>query len=282
MPTRALRITTKTMLKPNSKKIISTDLDGTLLNQDHQVSNFTKQVLTTAHQKGHTLIIATGRHHLDAMPILLDIKIPFYLITSNGARIHNPEKELIYQFNLDDAMARSVLTADIDDEITSVLFKEEVWMTNKVNEKLNSFQKEMNYPPLIVDFSQVTDLSGIKILFTHSDNQKLEYLKQNLQLHFSDQFDFAFSLPICLELLHKQVDKSIAIEKILQIEKSNWNQTIAFGDGFNDEKMLLLAAKGLIMNNAPDNLKHKLSHLQIIQNNHEDGVAHYIEQNILS
>jgi hypothetical protein len=46
--------------------------------------------------------------------------------------------------------------------------------------------------------------------------------------------------------------------------------------------MLLLAAKGLIMNNAPDNLKHKLSHLQIIQNNHEDGVAHYIKQNILS
>jgi len=269
------------MLKPNSKKIISTDLDGTLLNQDHQVSNFTKQVLTTAHQKGHTLIIATGRHHLDAMPILSDIKIPFYLITSNGARIHNPEKELIYQFNLDDAMARSVLTADIDDEITSVLFKEEVWMTNKNNEKLNSFQKEMNYPPQIVDFSQVDDLSGIKILFTHSDNQKLEQLRQNLQLHFSDQFDFAFSLPICLELLHKEVDKSKAIALILELENTNWQQTIAFGDGFNDEKMLLAASKGLLMNNAPIHFKQKLNHLQIINSNNQDGVAHYLNEFIL-
>jgi Cof subfamily protein (haloacid dehalogenase superfamily) len=270
------------MEQPNANKIIITDLDGTLLNQDHQVSAYTNQILTSMHQQGHKLIVATGRHHLDAFPILSTLQIPFYLVTSNGARIHNQRNELIYQFNLNDATASTILNHPIDPEITAVLFKEEVWMTNKVNEKLNSFQKEMNYPPQIVDFSQVTDLSGIKILFTHSDNQKLEYLKQNLQLHFSDQFDFAFSLPICLELLHKQVDKSIAIEKILQIEKTNWNQTIAFGDGFNDEKMLLLAAKGLIMNNAPDNLKHKLSHLQIIQNNHEDGVAHYIEQNILS
>lgn len=268
------------MLESNKKVIIS-DLDGTLLNNDHQVSHFTKQVLKQIHDQGNTLVIATGRHHLDAMPILSSIGIPFYLATSNGARIHNPHQELIYQFNLEDATARAILTKPMDAEITAVLFKESVWMTNQVNEKLNSFQKEMNYPPQIVDFKQQSDLSGIKIFFTHSDNQKLEALKHDLHLHFSDEFDFAFSLPICLELLHKQVDKRIAIERILQIENKNWTHTLAFGDGFNDEKMLLAANKGLIMNNAPSHFKSKLNHLEVIQKNEEDGVAHYLNEFIL-
>ncbi len=269
------------MEQPNTNKIIITDLDGTLLNPDHQVSAYTNQILTSMHQQGHKLIVATGRHHLDAFPILSTLQIPFYLVTSNGARIHNQRNELIYQYNLNDATARTILNHHIDPEITAVLFKEEVWMTNKNNEKLNSFQKEMNYPPQIVDFSQVDDLSGIKIFFTHSDNQKLEQLRQNLQLHFSDQFDFAFSLPICLELLHKEVDKSKAIALILELENTNWQQTIAFGDGFNDEKMLLAAAKGLLMNNAPIHFKQKLNHLQIINSNNQDGVAHYLNEFIL-
>jgi len=265
-----------------NKKVIISDLDGTLLNHDHQVSDYTRKVLQQVHEQGNTLVIATGRHHLDALPILSDIGIPFYLVTSNGARIHNPKKELVYQFNLEHKTAHAILTKQRDTEITAVLFKETVWMTNQFNEKLNSFQKEMNYPPQIVDFEQESDLSGIKIFFTHSDNQKLETLRNELNAQFSDQFDFAFSLPICLELLHKQVDKSTAIEKILQFENQKWEHTIAFGDGFNDEKMLLSASKGLIMNNAPDNFKAKLHHLQVIQKNDEDGVANFLIQNVIS
>lgn len=263
------------------KKVIISDLDGTLLNPDHQVSSFTKDILKQVYQDGNTIIIATGRHHLDAMPILKTLDFPFYLVTSNGARIHNPNQELVYQFNLDDATSRAILTKKINPEITAVLFKEEVWFTNKVNEKLNSFQKEMHYLPQIVNFEKEQDLSGIKIFFMHTDNHVLQELKQDLQLHFSDQFEFAFSLPICLELLHKQIDKSKAIDKILQIENKNWQQTIAFGDGFNDEKMLLSANKALIMNNAPIDFKQKLNHLEVIQSNNQDGVAHYLNQNIL-
>jgi hydroxymethylpyrimidine pyrophosphatase-like HAD family hydrolase len=78
------------------------------------------------------------------------------------------------------------------------------------------------------------------------------------------------------------VDKSAAIEKILQFENQKWEHTIAFGDGFNDEKMLLSASKGLIMNNAPDNFKAKLHHLEVIQKNDEDGVANFLIQNVIS
>jgi hypothetical protein len=43
----------------------------------------------------------------------------------------------------------------MDSEITTVLFKENVWQTNKHSEQLNSFQTELNYLPELVDFNTI-------------------------------------------------------------------------------------------------------------------------------
>ena len=81
-------------------KVIISDLDGTLLNNHHQFSEYTKTVFQQLHKENYLLIIATGRHHLDAMPIVETLGCPVYLVTSNGARIHSPSKELLFSFYL--------------------------------------------------------------------------------------------------------------------------------------------------------------------------------------
>ncbi len=262
-------------------KVIITDLDGTLLNTDHKVSTYTKTVFKTLHDQNYLIIVATGRHHLDAFSITDDLDFPVYLVTSNGARIHSPAKELLYSFNIQSEAIRSILDIEIDPEITTVLFKENVWQTDKHNDKLNSFQTEMRYPPEIVNFDTLEDVSGIKLFFTHESHEKLAMLKDQILVAHSDRFNLAFSLPICLEIIDQSVDKSLAIAKILEKEGFSFQEAICFGDGFNDESMLLCAQKSLIMGNAPDGLKHKLSHLEVIESNHDDGVAKYIKDNIL-
>lgn len=226
--------------------------------------------------------MATGRHHLDAMPIVEELGCPVYLVTSNGARIHSPEKELLFSFDIKSDYIKSVLNLDIDAEFTTVLFKEKVWQSNKVNEKLNSFQTEMHYPNEIVDFGAIEDLSAIKLFFTHNDHQKLVELKDRILVDHSDNFHFAFSLPFCLEFMDKSVDKSIAILKILEKENFTFEETIAFGDGFNDEKMLISSGIALIMENAVESLKSKLPHLEVINSNDNDGVAKYLTKILLS
>jgi Cof subfamily protein (haloacid dehalogenase superfamily) len=269
------------MPEKNKFKVVISDLDGTLLNNDHKISPYTKKVFQELHRQNFTLIVATGRHHLDALPIIETIGVPIYLVTSNGARIHSPEKELLYSFDISSEIIRSVLSLDIDSEITTVLFKEHVWLTNKHNEKLNSFQTEMNYVPEIVDFNTVEDLTAIKLLFVDENHHKLVALKDEILTNHSDHFNYAFSLPICLEIMDKSVDKSFAISKILERENRTFEEAICFGDGFNDEKMLVASAKGLIMANAVDSFKDKLSHLEIIAMNDEDGVAKYLSKEII-
>lgn len=263
-------------------KVIITDLDGTLLNTKHQISNYTKTVFQQLNKENFLIIVATGRHHLDALPIVETLGCPVYLVTSNGARIHSPTKELIFSFDIKSDAIKSILDLDIDPDFTTVLFKEKVWQSNKENIKLNSFQTVMNYPNEIVDFKLIEDLSAIKLFFTHNSHQKLVELKDEIMEDHSDDFHYAFSLPFCLEFMDKSVDKSVAVLKILEMENFTYQESISFGDGFNDEKMLLATAKSLIMENAVESLKNKLSHLEVISTNDNDGVAKYLAQKILN
>ena len=269
------------MIKENIKVIIS-DLDGTLLNSDHRISDYTKQVFRELYNQNYLIIVATGRHHLDAMPIIETLGFPIYLVTSNGARIHAPNKELIFATNMESEAVKSVLEMDIPAEYTTVLFKENVWQTNKHNDKLLEFQTELNYVPELVNYKEVTDFDVIKIFFTHESHGKLIELREMILDKHPDTFSHAFSLPHCLEFMDKSVDKSVAIARILEIERFEFHQAISFGDGYNDEGMLKATSKGLLMGNAPDSLKNKLAHLEVISKNNEDGVANYLADKILN
>lgn len=275
-------MTEKTREVKDKIKVVISDLDGTLLNKEHKISEYTKTVFKELHDQNYLIIVATGRHHLDAMPIADGLGFPVYLVTSNGARIHSPQKELLFSFDIDSRSIKSVLDLEIDSEITTVLFKENVWQTNKHNEKLNSFQTELNYLPELVDFNTVEDLSAIKMFFTHDRHSKLMELRDQILQKYPDLFSHAFSLPLCLEFMDKSVDKSVAIAKILEIENFNFGQSISFGDGYNDEKMLNSAAKGLLMGNAPESLKNKLFNLEVIAMNYQDAVANYLSEKLLS
>ncbi|MBP6041312.1 MAG: Cof-type HAD-IIB family hydrolase [Flavobacterium sp.] len=263
------------MIRENCKVIIS-DLDGTLLNQHHVISDYTRSVFQELHQQNYLIVVATGRHHLDAIPLVERLGVPLYLVTSNGARIHSPDKELLYAVNMDPDAVKSILSLDIDPDITTVLFKEEFWQTNLHNEKLNSFSKEVTYHRQLVNFEELEDFEAIKIFFTHENEEKLIAVRNLILEHHPETFNHAFSLPICLEFMDKNVDKSHAIAKILEKENLDFSHTISFGDGFNDEMMLVTSGKGLIMGNAPAALKNKLPDMEVIATNHEDGVANYL------
>ena len=252
------------MILKEKIKVVITDLDGTLLNSDHKISAYTKAIFQELHQQNYLLIVATGRHHLDAHSIVAGLNCPVYLVTSNGARIHSPNHELLYSIDMESDLVKGIFDLDIDSEITSVLFKENKWQTNHNNDKLNSFSEES------------------KLFFTHHDHQKLVDLKDQILENYSDMFSFAFSLPFCLEFMDKSVDKSVAIAKILEMENFIFEESISFGDGFNDEKMLKSTGKALIMGNAPQSLMDTLPHLETILSNDNDGVAKYLSEQFLN
>ncbi|PXY38805.1 haloacid dehalogenase [Flavobacterium cheongpyeongense] len=269
------------MAKLKNIKVVVSDLDGTLLNPQHQISDYTKSIFQELHNQGYLIVVATGRHHLDAMAIIETLEVPVYLVSSNGARIHSPEKEQLFSFNLDSDVVKAALNVEIDPEITVVLFKENVWQTNKMSEKLNAFQAKLRYHPELVDYKTLEDFDAIKIFFSCDNHEKLVQLKDAVLEKSSEHLHHAFSLPTCLEFMDKSIDKAVAIERVLERKGFSLKEAVSFGDGFNDVQMLSASGKGLIMENAPALLKETLPDLEIIKTNAEDGVAQYIASKIL-
>ena len=269
------------MNKLKNIKVVVSDLDGTLLNPQHKISDYTKSIFQELHNQNYLIVVATGRHHLDAMAIIETLDVPVYLVSSNGARIHAPNKEELFSFNLDSEVVKNALNVEIDPEITVVLFKENVWQTNRINEKLNAFQSELKYKPELVDYKTLEDFGAIKIFFSCDDHEKLVQLKDAILANSSEYLHHAFSLPTCLEFMDKAIDKAVAIERVLEKEGFTLEEAVSFGDGFNDVQMLSASGKGLIMGNAPALLKETLPNLEVIKTNAEDGVAKYISSKIL-
>ena len=128
------------MTKLKNIKVIVSDLDGTLLNPQHRISDYTKSIFQELHNQGYLIVVATGRHHLDAMAIIDKLEIPVYLVSSNGARIHSPNKEELFSFNLDSDVVKAALNVEIDPEITVVLFKKKIFEKKKIKQKIKYFK----------------------------------------------------------------------------------------------------------------------------------------------
>ena len=93
-------------------KAVVSDLDGTLLDGNHAIDEFTKETVSAVIDKGIKFYIATGRSYSGAKDIMdkLGLKIP--LITSNGARILDEEGKEIYVNNLEKKYSDSILDID--------------------------------------------------------------------------------------------------------------------------------------------------------------------------
>ena len=72
-----------------------------------------------------------------------------------------------------------------------------------------------------------------------------------------------------------------AIKRLLARQDIPLAQTIAFGDAMNDLELLSSVGHGVLMGNAMHELQRHLPDLPRALPNHQDGVAHFLEQLLL-
>ena len=73
--------------------LICLDLDGTLLNDNKEISDYTKQVLTTLKKQGHRIMIATGRPYRASQIYYHELNMDTPIVNFNGAYVHHPKSD---------------------------------------------------------------------------------------------------------------------------------------------------------------------------------------------
>ena len=124
-------------------QVVASDLDGTLLSPDHTLSPYAKETLKLLTARDINFVFATGRHHVDVGQIRDNLEIKSYMITSNGARVHDLDGNLIFAHNLDRDIASDLfgVVNDNPDIITNV-YRDDEWFMNRHRPEEMRFFKE--------------------------------------------------------------------------------------------------------------------------------------------
>ena len=268
----------------DSVKIVASDLDGTLLAPNHQLSDFTKLTLKKLHEQGYTFIFATGRHHVDVAGIRQIAGIPAYMITSNGARVHDQNDQLMYSQNVPQELVQPVI--DIvrqDPNIFIHMYQNEDWLLDREDEMLAKFHSESGFSYKRFEADNAPSDGIAKVFFTHpeQDHEHLVTFEQKLKEAFGDKLNIAFSTPWCLEVMAAEVSKGHALDAVAKSLNLTLDNCVAFGDGMNDAEMLAMAGKGLIMGTSHEKVMQALPDNEVIGSNADDAVAHYLEKHLL-
>lgn len=259
-------------------KLIATDMDGTLLNAAHEISQENQEAIKFAQEHGITVVIATGRAFYEAnTPVAeTDLKVPY--ICLNGAEVRDET------FNI---MSTSHLNHSLVSKITSTLKEKDIYYQVYTNrgiytenpqrdleiyidiaeragqkadvEKIeNSIQKRIDNGTLkIVDnYDKIEDIPGeliMKILAFDSDLGKIDLVGQELAQ--SPNLAVSSSSRGNLEITHSDAQKGIALSTIAKQLGIELKDVMALGDNLNDVSMLERVGYSVAMDNAAPEVK---------------------------
>jgi len=258
-------------------KVIISDLDGTLLNENHELSEYTRDIIKKINNKEILFFFATGRHFLDVFKLKKELGLTSsYSISSNGARIHGLNGELLISHNIMDEITNEILKTDMDIEIEGgACTDEKIYLINPKKMKIQSDTSDLLSE--IYNKENMILKNVMKIFYFSENHDLLVKIDKEIKSKYIEYIDTVFSHEKFLEIIPKHISKGYAIKEIAKLEGFNLSDVLAFGDGFNDFEMLSITGKGIIMENASVDLKKVLPYNEIIGINNDDAVAKYLE-----
>ena len=229
-------------------KLVVSDLDGTLLNDDSEVSNETIEMIKRLKENGIEFAIATGRSFNSANKIRKKIGLEIYLICNNGANIYNKNGKMIKNNIMPANLIRKVIKFLTENNIGYFAFDGSgINFYVPANMEIDAELLKEHIPHYIKNLEDIENLPALeKILIIEEDTERIYEIK---------------------DLIHNKFDSELEI---------NPKEIMAFGDSGNDYKMLKFVGHPVAMKDsfmAKRDFENKTDFT-----NDESGVAKYLQK----
>ncbi|MBL4933435.1 Cof-type HAD-IIB family hydrolase [Clostridium paridis] len=284
-------------------KLILTDMDGTFLNSEHELSEENIKAVKRAQEKGVLFGIVSGRPYKLIKPFVQEHNFNCYAVALNGAQIYNEEFDIISENYIDnDSVYEAIKIYEEEDILYQIYTSNETLckpLGNHEKEFINLAEeyssdkeeiakivedmKKHTYGNSlivedIIDYIKVNNLKVCKMEVKSSSAEKLAIIKDKIGK--IEDISITSSYKNNLEFVHKSVDKGSALEQLGEKLGVNPKEIIAIGDNLNDLGMIKAAGLGVAMGNAIDELKEQANFVTV--SNDEHGVAQVIDKFILN
>ena len=270
-------------------KLIVSDMDETLLNDNREISKSNLEMIRLAREKyGVKLVPATGRGYAsiqDELALLGLHDLPGeYVISYNGAIITENKGNTLLQSNgLDYSVMKEIFDFGLTKDVCQHVYtKDTVYVFN-----VNPYEKEKmdgyNGGCVYVEENSVDFLKNekiYKILFQNTNVPYLMSLEEPMK-NLTKNCAVSYSSNRYMEFNTAGIDKGNGLRAVAEILGIDIKDTIAVGDNYNDIPMLKTAGLSVAVSNAVDDAKKAARYVTKADNN-KGAVAELIEKFIIN
>ena len=263
-------------------RLITLDLDGTLLNSKKELSPENAAALQWAADQGIEIVPTTGRFYGGMPEVIRNLPYLHYAITINGAQVYDVLNDV--------GIAKAEIPVQRAVELMAWLDQFPViydcfmdnwgWMTRSLQEKADEFAPNEHYAKMLKELR--TPVDELKAFLTERghDIQKSQFFAKDMDLRARLMEEIPQRFPGLIvssavvnnvEINDRNAHKGNAIRQLAQHLGLEMSQVLAFGDGSNDITMLQEAGIGVCMENGLDSVKAIADY--ITDSCDKDGVA---------
>lgn len=252
-------------------KLIATDLDGTFLNSDSEISDYNKNVFQYLMKEGIEIILSTGRAFNGMQRYKEIINNDNYSIVSNGSMIADTNGNFVYNKVIDENYSKAIIDLRKKYKVYLHVYSGDKYIVSEPDFYYERYIEKENITDTIVGLENIEDFNFSKMVFI-GDNDELLKLQNEIRSNFD--LHTSFSHPSFLEILAKGINKGSALKWLCEKKGINREEVIAFGDNYNDIEMIEYAGVGVAMGNAEEDVKKKADYVSL--SNNEDGVGKFL------
>lgn len=239
--------------------LVALDIDGTLLTHRGDVHPEVTEAVRAAAERGHEVMLATGRSWSETRPVLNNLNIwPEYVVCSNGAVLLKRDalatggyaRHQVKTFHPEQVlnMIREHLPAGcyaVEDELGDYYYTEPLPGVD---------HNSMHYQ---VEFERLLNLRATRVVVVSPDHEAEEFLRVVERIGLQ-RVSYAIGWAAWLDIAPEGVSKASALEVVRESLGFPRQRLFAIGDGDNDIQMLEWAGsmgRGIAMGNASDEIK---------------------------
>lgn len=249
-------------------KMVVTDLDGTYLRSDKSISAYTEQVMAKLRQAGILFVVATARPVRAVRDFLPWVQYDAGIF-HNGAVVWNgaeriggtgieESQKIVQKITREKAGVHVAIEAD--DRLYANFDAQRIWPGIQYSSTVN--------------FAELSGKVADKLIIeAHSLEEMAQYRKyipEHLYLQLSEN---AIAM-----VMNRQATKTKGIQLLAGHFHISQEQIVAFGDDYNDIDMLQSCGIGVAVGNALEEVKRSAD--RVCGSNDEDGVAHWLSENL--
>ena len=267
-------------------KLLVLDVDGTLLNDEREISKRTLAALLKVQQMGVRIVLASGRPTYGLMPLAKTLELGNYggfVLSYNGCQIIKAQNgEILFERRINPEMLPYLEKKARKNGFAIFTYHDNTLITDSPDNEYIKNEALLNNLKIIKEdeFSTAIDFAPCKCMLVSDKEKALIGLEQHWEKRLAGTLDAFRSEPYFLEVVPCGVNKANTLGALLEHLGVTREEVIAVGDGVCDVTMLQLAGMGVAMGHSQDSVKVCADY--VTASNEEDGVALAVEKLILA